>query len=110
MHWASARSLCRRPAIAASWLAGGNDPAPRTVLGQAADGIVDVDLARDGPHALLAGTTGAGKSELLRSLVLGMACGSSPDHLTFVLVDYKGGSTFDGCAVLPHVAHDCRSP
>ena len=90
-------------AIAASWLAGGADPAPRTVIGVAADGVVDIDLDRDGPHALMAGTTGAGKSELLRTLVVGLAVTSSPDHLTFVLIDYKGGSTFDACARLPHV-------
>ncbi len=76
---------------------------PRTVIGVASDGIVDIDLDRDGPHALLAGTTGAGKSELLRTLVVGLAAASSPDHLTFVLIDYKGGSTFDACAQLPHV-------
>ncbi|HEX3088776.1 MAG TPA: FtsK/SpoIIIE domain-containing protein, partial [Ilumatobacteraceae bacterium] len=90
-------------AIAASWLAGGADPVPRTVIGVAADGVVDVDLDRDGPHALMAGTTGAGKSELLRTLVVGLAATSSPDHLTFVLIDYKGGSTFDACSRLPHV-------
>ena len=90
-------------AIAASWVANGVDPSPRTVIGVAVDGIVDVDLVRDGPHALIAGTTGAGKSELLRSLVVGLAVASSPDHLTFVLIDYKGGSTFDACADLPHV-------
>jgi S-DNA-T family DNA segregation ATPase FtsK/SpoIIIE len=90
-------------AIAAAWVAGGLDPPPRTVIGVAADGVVDIDLVRDGPHALLAGTTGAGKSELLRSLVAGLAVGSSPDHLTFVLIDYKGGATFDACAGLPHV-------
>ncbi len=91
------------PAIAASWLAGGPDPAPRAVVGVAADGVVDIDLDRDGPHALMAGTTGAGKSELLRTLVVGLAVASSPDHITFVLIDYKGGATFDACARLPHV-------
>ncbi|MEY2417221.1 MAG: segregation ATPase FtsK/SpoIIIE, family, partial [Ilumatobacteraceae bacterium] len=91
------------PAIAASWVAAGTDPLPRTVIGVAADGVVDIDLDRDGPHALIAGTTGAGKSELLRTLVIGLAAASSPDHLTFVLIDYKGGSTFDACARLPHV-------
>jgi S-DNA-T family DNA segregation ATPase FtsK/SpoIIIE len=90
-------------AIAAAWVAGGADPPPRTVIGVAGDGVVDIDLDRDGPHALMAGTTGAGKSELLRSLVVGLASASSPDHLTFVLIDYKGGSTFDACARLPHV-------
>ncbi len=90
-------------AIAAAWIAGGVDPSPRTVIGVAEDGVVDVDLVRDGPHALVAGTTGAGKSELLRALVVGLAAGSSPDHIAFVLIDYKGGSTFDACADLPHV-------
>ncbi len=90
-------------AIAAAWFAAGVDPAARTVMGIAGDGVVDIDLDRDGPHALMAGTTGAGKSELLRTLVVGLAVTSSPDHLTFVLIDYKGGSTFDACARLPHV-------
>ena len=90
-------------AIAAGWLAAGSDPSPRTAIGIAADGIVDIDLVRDGPHGLMAGTTGAGKSELLRSLVTGMAVHAAPHHLTFVLIDYKGGSTFDACAALPHV-------
>lgn len=89
--------------VAAGWVAGGTNPPPRTPLGAAADGVVDLDLVRDGPHGLLAGTTGAGKSELLRSLVVGLALTNSPDHLTFVLVDYKGGATFDACAALPHV-------
>ena len=54
------------------------DPAPRTVIGVAGDGVVDIDLVRDGPHALMAGTTGAGKSELLRSLVAGLAVALQP--------------------------------
>jgi len=75
---------------------------PRAAIGLTADGVVEVDLVRDGPHALIAGTTGSGKSELLRTLVASMAGSSSPAELTFVLVDYKGGSTFDACADLPH--------
>ncbi|HRB02649.1 MAG TPA: FtsK/SpoIIIE domain-containing protein [Ilumatobacteraceae bacterium] len=89
--------------IVATWVAAGADPSPRTLIGIAADGVVDIDLVRDGPHGLIAGTTGAGKSELLRSMVAGMAAGASPAHLCFVLVDYKGGATFDACAALPHV-------
>ena len=64
---------------------------------------VEIDLVEHGPHALVAGTTGAGKSELLRTLVAGLAARSSPRDLTFVLIDYKGGSAFDACAALPHV-------
>jgi S-DNA-T family DNA segregation ATPase FtsK/SpoIIIE len=61
-----------------------------------------IDLISDGPHALLGGTTGAGKSELLRTLVASLAATMSPTALNFVLVDYKGGSAFDACADLPH--------
>lgn len=90
-------------AIAARWRAAGDDPPPQATIGAAEDGPLVVDLVADGPHALVAGTTGAGKSELLRTLVASLAAGSSPDHLTFVLVDFKGGSAFDACARLPHV-------
>ncbi|WP_157257361.1 FtsK/SpoIIIE domain-containing protein [Oerskovia sp. Root918] len=62
-----------------------------------------VDVVRDGPHALVAGTTGAGKSELLQSLVLGLALTTSPRDLAIALVDYKGGASFGGCVGLPHV-------
>lgn len=75
---------------------------PCAAIGLSADGVVEVDLVRDGPHALIAGTTGAGKSELLRTLVVTLAARCSPDDVTFLLIDYKGGSTFDACADLPH--------
>ncbi|HEY1566446.1 MAG TPA: FtsK/SpoIIIE domain-containing protein [Solirubrobacteraceae bacterium] len=66
------------------------------------DGPLDIDLVSDGPHGLVAGTTGAGKSELLRSLVAALAAAHSPLRINFVLVDYKGGSAFGECAELPH--------
>ena len=72
-------------------------------IGRSSDGIVEVDLTRHGPHALIAGTTGAGKSELLRTLVVGWAWSAAPDRLQFVLIDYKGGAAFDACLGLPHV-------
>lgn len=90
-------------AIARRWASAGADPSPSVPLGRAADGLVEIDLVVDGPHSLIAGTTGAGKSELLRSLVAGLALRSSPEALSFLLVDYKGGSAFDACARLPHV-------
>ena len=71
-------------------------------LGVGTQGPLVVDLVADGPHALVAGTTGSGKSELLRSWILALAMGSSPRHLNFVLIDFKGGSAFDACARLPH--------
>ena len=89
-------------ALADRWRASGADPPPVAVLGQELDGSFAVDLAADGPHVLVAGTTGAGKSELLRTLVASLALGQSPRHLTFVLIDFKGGSAFDACARLPH--------
>ncbi len=72
-------------------------------LGLAENGLFEVDLVADGPHGLIAGTTGAGKSELLRTLIMGLASNYGPDDLVFVLIDYKGGSAFDCCASLPHV-------
>ncbi|WP_158607621.1 FtsK/SpoIIIE domain-containing protein [Flexivirga caeni] len=76
--------------------------ATRTPWGVAADGVLWTDLAADGPHALIAGTTGAGKSELLQTLVTSLAVANRPDELVFVLVDYKGGAAFQQCAELPH--------
>ena len=72
-------------------------------IGISESGRFDVDLVHDGPHALLAGTTGAGKSELLRTLVASLAFSVHPEKLNFVLIDYKGGSAFDVCSRLPHV-------
>ncbi len=72
------------------------------VIGIGFDGPFRIDLRRDGPHALIAGTTGSGKSELLQSIVASLAIANRPDQLTFVLVDYKGGSAFKECNKLPH--------
>ena len=60
--------------------------------------------SRDGPHAVVAGTTGAGKSELLVSWVLAMAARHPPSAVTFLLVDFKGGAAFAPLARLPHVS------
>ena len=73
------------------------------VIGVNGSGPVRVDLLRDGPHALVAGTTGAGKSALLRTLVLSLALAHPPEQLVIALVDYKGGASFGPCADLPHV-------
>lgn len=74
------------------------------VLGRDGAGPVQVDLERDGPHALVAGTTGSGKSELLVSWVLALAARRPPAELAFLLIDFKGGSSFAPLAPLPHVA------
>ena len=74
----------------------------RAVIGQAAGEMHALDLRTDGPHALVGGTTGSGKSELLQTWILSMAAAHSPQRLTFLLVDYKGGSAFRDCVELPH--------
>lgn len=87
-------------AIAARWVAGGRSTT--AVIGEAATGEFAIDLRRDGPHGLVAGTTGSGKSELLQTLVASLAVANKPDAMTFVLVDYKGGAAFKDCVLLPH--------
>jgi S-DNA-T family DNA segregation ATPase FtsK/SpoIIIE len=71
-------------------------------LGRTAHGPLLVDLCRQGPHALIAGTTGSGKSELLQTLIAGLALNHPPDRCSFLLVDYKGGAAFAEAAALPH--------
>lgn len=74
----------------------------RAVVGVALDGPFSIDLVADGPHGLMAGTTGSGKSELLQTLVASLAVGNRPDAINFVLVDYKGGAAFKDAVHLPH--------
>jgi S-DNA-T family DNA segregation ATPase FtsK/SpoIIIE len=74
----------------------------RAVIGQSSQGPHSLDLRADGPHALVGGTTGSGKSELLQTWILAMAANHSPQRLNFLLVDYKGGSAFADANFLPH--------
>ena len=57
-----------------------------------------------GPHGMLIGTTGSGKSEFLRTLILSLAATHHPDQVNLLLTDFKGGSTFLGMERLPHTA------
>ncbi|MGQ0467443.1 MAG: FtsK/SpoIIIE domain-containing protein [Sporichthyaceae bacterium] len=86
--------------ILAGWATGVTST--EAVVGVGLDGPFALDLRRDGPHGLIAGTTGSGKSELLQTLVAALAVANRPDAMNFVLVDYKGGSAFAECARLPH--------
>ncbi len=82
----------------------------RVPIGVGAAGqAVDLDIKESaqggmGPHGLVIGATGSGKSELLRTLVLGLALTHSSQQLNFVLVDFKGGATFASLDVLPHTS------
>ncbi|WP_369163994.1 type VII secretion protein EccCa [Streptomyces sp. AFD10] len=82
----------------------------RVPLGLAGDGSpVELDIKEAaqggmGPHGVLIGATGSGKSELLRTLVLALALTHSSEKLNFVLVDFKGGATFLGLEDLPHTS------
>ncbi len=87
-------------AVRAHWQLNGKTT--RMPLGIGNDGTFTLDLRTDGPHGLIAGTTGSGKSELLQSIVASLALANRPDSMNFVLVDYKGGSAFKDCVVLPH--------
>jgi S-DNA-T family DNA segregation ATPase FtsK/SpoIIIE len=82
----------------------------RVPIGVSSDGeavLLDLKesaLGGDGPHGLVIGATGSGKSELLRTIVTGLALTHPPDLLAFVLADFKGGAAFAGLQELPHVA------
>ncbi|MDE3721980.1 type VII secretion protein EccCa [Nocardiopsis sp. N85] len=82
----------------------------RVPIGMTSDGApLELDLKESalggmGPHGMLIGATGSGKSELLRTLVLGLALTHTPDTLNFVLVDFKGGATFIGLDELQHTS------
>ncbi|MBM6406061.1 cell division-like protein [Phycicoccus sp. CSK15P-2] len=86
--------------LVARW--GASAATTRAVVGHSLDGPFALDLAEHGPHALVAGTTGSGKSEFLQTLVASLAVANRPDAMTFVLVDYKGGAAFKDCVALPH--------
>jgi DNA segregation ATPase FtsK/SpoIIIE, S-DNA-T family len=72
-------------------------------IGRTLHGIAEIDLVSDGPHAVVAGVTGSGKSELLVTWVAAMVSGRSSDEVVVLLVDFKGGTAFRPLAALPHV-------
>ena len=84
-------------------------PNVRVALGADASGPAYVDLAGQGPHTMLGGATGAGKSILLQTLVTALLLANRPDELNMVLVDFKGGSAFLPFEHCPHVTALIRS-
>ena len=87
--------------IVAGWLDGAHTDVP---IGTTAEGVATLDIAAQGPHALVAGTTGSGKSVLLQNWCLALAVRNPPDTLHFVFLDFKGGSAFNQLRGLPHTA------
>ena len=93
-----------------AWRPRANSERLKVPLGPGGDGrpvYLDVKESAQGgmgPHGLVIGATGSGKSELLRTMVLGFAATHSSETLNLVLVDFKGGATFAGLAELPHTA------
>ncbi|HEY5031213.1 MAG TPA: FtsK/SpoIIIE domain-containing protein, partial [Actinomycetes bacterium] len=93
----------RSPAVATGALR----PVPIGLDATGATLLLDINEAAaggQGPHGVLVGATGSGKSELLRSFVAGLAARHSPQELAVLLVDFKGGAAFAELAGLPHTA------
>lgn len=99
-HWHASHSIINRTPGAP--LEAVPEMSMAALVGMGAGAPLHLDLRTQGPHALVGGTTGAGKSEFLQAWVLGMAQTLSPDRLSFLFVDYKGGSAFGQCVELPH--------
>jgi len=73
------------------------------LIGTHGAGPAEIDIVAEGPHAVVIGVTGSGKSELLITWVASLAARHAPGEVSFLLVDFKGGRAFDALAALPHV-------
>ncbi|MGY4540235.1 S-DNA-T family DNA segregation ATPase FtsK/SpoIIIE [Arthrobacter sp. UYNi723] len=90
------------PETSRRWSANSSLPGLAVPIGRGLEGVRTLDLQNDGPHLLVAGTTGSGKSELLRSLTVALALSYAPDRINFLFVDFKGGSGLGPLTGLPH--------
>ncbi|MGO4384570.1 FtsK/SpoIIIE domain-containing protein [Specibacter sp. RAF43] len=99
-----ARSLASSAAVRDMWRSTAGHCLGPVRIGQSAAGEELFDFSRDGPHLLVAGTTGSGKSELLRTLVGSLAATHSPACLQFVFIDFKGGAGLGALGKFPHTS------
>ena len=83
----------------------GSPQGVKVPVGRSTSGLVSADLTEVGPHALIVGGTGAGKSEFLTTFALSHALSYSPEQLRMILIDFKGGAGLEHLAGLPHVEH-----
>ncbi len=81
----------------------GSRDALRAAVGVHDGGVLEIDLVGGGPHAIVAGTTGSGKSEFLLAWLAALARCHPPSRVAFLLVDFKGGAAFEPINALPHV-------
>jgi S-DNA-T family DNA segregation ATPase FtsK/SpoIIIE len=88
--------------VARRWSPSADTTGLAVPVGLGRNGTVHVDIERDGPHLLVAGTTGSGKSEFLRTMVAALAASYPPDRINLLFVDFKGGSGLGPLTGLPH--------
>ncbi|GAA5229700.1 hypothetical protein GCM10025779_05130 [Arthrobacter cryoconiti] len=88
--------------ITEQWKAHANGPLVRVPVGVSPTGKEYFDFSHDGPHLLVGGTTGSGKSEFLRTLVGSLAVAHSPQDVEFIFIDFKGGAGLGALSRLPH--------
>lgn len=86
--------------VAAGW--SGRSGRCAAVVGVGPGGPIEIELDDRAPHGLVAGTSGAGKSEFLKTFLAGLALTNHPDDLQFLLIDFKGGGDYRTLATLPH--------
>ncbi|WP_181036051.1 FtsK/SpoIIIE domain-containing protein [Arthrobacter sp. N199823] len=95
---------CTAASQAAAWAACAGGPLLPVLIGQSSRGPTKFSFHHDGPHLLVGGTTGSGKSEFLRALVGSLAASHSPADLQFVFIDFKGGAGLGALEKLPHTS------
>ena len=94
-------------AVAEQWRKNRTYYSMRALIGKKAGGVpcyLDIHEKYHGPHGLVAGTTGSGKSELLQTYILSLALNFSPDDVSFFIIDFKGGGMANLFSDLPHMA------